>query len=145
LFFELIISAAAYAQLKRHRMATITTGPYDPELGITIPPVLAKTEGEKILVEASRQSADLVRKISEVSPESTPYGLLACHNRRVLLKINAREMIHLSRLREDEHAQWDIRHLTQEMVRLSRNLMPGCMLPACGKHMYGSYRKTLGL
>jgi thymidylate synthase ThyX len=32
LTFELVVSASCYAQLKRHRMATMTAQPYDPEL-----------------------------------------------------------------------------------------------------------------
>ena len=37
LTFELIISATCFAQVKRHRMATITVQDYDPALGVTIP------------------------------------------------------------------------------------------------------------
>jgi flavin-dependent thymidylate synthase len=143
--FELDISAAAYAQLKRHRMATITAGDYDPELPITIPPVIRGTRGETILRNAGVKSYDLVQKIFRLSPESGPYVYLACHRRRVLLKTNARELIHLSRLREDEHAQWDIREQVSAMVRLARQVMPGCMLPACGKHVFEEYRRQLGL
>ena len=38
--FELVIDASALAQLKRHRMSTQHWGPYDPELGVTIPPMV---------------------------------------------------------------------------------------------------------
>jgi len=36
LTFELIISATCFAQLKRHRMATLTAQPYNPNLGVTV-------------------------------------------------------------------------------------------------------------
>ena len=142
--FELELSAAAFAQLKRHRMATITTGDYDFDLPITIPPVLRGTPGDSILKNASEESRELIRKISLISSESIPYAVLSCHRRHVLLKTNARELIHLSRLREDEHAQWDIRECISAMIRLAREKLPGCLLPACGKHSYEDHRRKLG-
>jgi len=39
LLFELTVSASCFAQLKRHRMATIITQPYQLELGVTIPKI----------------------------------------------------------------------------------------------------------
>lgn len=143
--FELVISAVAFAQLKRHRMATLSAGGYDADLPVTIPPVIRGTRGETILRNACKKSCDLARKISLVSPESAPYAYLACHRRRVLLKINARELIHLSRLREDEHAQWDIREYVSAMIGFAREVMPGCMILACGKHMFEEHRKQLSL
>ncbi|MGB3976582.1 MAG: FAD-dependent thymidylate synthase [bacterium] len=143
--FEINLSAAAFAQLKRHRMATITAGDYDFDLPIAIPPVLRETRGESILKNASEESRELIQKISLISSESIPYAVLSCHRRRVLLKTNARELIHLSRLREDEHAQWDIRECISTMVHLAREKLPGCLLPACGKHAFENYRKELSL
>jgi len=35
--FEIVLSASCYAQLKRHRIATLLSQPYDPGLGISIP------------------------------------------------------------------------------------------------------------
>jgi len=40
LHFELVVSAGCFAQLKRHRMATLTGQDYDPSLGVTIPPAV---------------------------------------------------------------------------------------------------------
>jgi len=37
LCFELVVSAACFAQLKRHRVATIIAQDYDPGLGVVIP------------------------------------------------------------------------------------------------------------
>lgn len=141
--FELIISAAAFAQLKRHRMATLTMGKYDPGLGMTVPPILQGTRGEEILINAFRESNLLAEKISDISEEAVNYAYLACHRRRILMKINARELIHMSRLREDEHAQWDIRAITSQMVHHARQVTPGCMMPACGKHVFEDRRREM--
>lgn len=142
--FEVIISAAAYAQMKRHRMASMNSGPYDPSLGLTIPPVVLGTRGEALFEAAAKESAAMMQRIGDVAPAAAPYGTLACHRRRLTLAMNARELIHLSRLREDFHAQWDIRELSREMIRIARDRIPGCMIPACGKDAFDTYKESLG-
>ncbi|MBN1297140.1 FAD-dependent thymidylate synthase [bacterium] len=143
--FELLISAAAYAQLKRHRMVTLRPGPYDPRLDITIPPVLKEGRGEVILRSAAAESAAIAHRMMCQAPLAAPYAFLACHRRRIIMKVNARELIHLSRLREDVHAQWDIREIVTAMVTLARAQLPGCMIAACGKHAFEAYRQSLGI
>lgn len=143
--FEIVLSAAAFAQLKRHRMATLVSGLYDPTLGVTIPPILKGTAGEQVLLKAVEASGKLAESIESIAQELVPYAFLACHRRRVLMKINARELIHLSRLREDEHAQWDIRSIATRMVTLAREVTPGCMLPACGKHAFQERQRQFEL
>jgi len=53
------------------------------------------------------------------------------HNRRTLLSLNARELIELSRLRADKHAQWDVRDRTAAVVALVDTVHPGIAW-ACG-------------
>ena len=36
------LSAACFGQLKRHRMSTLNTQPYDIALGVTMPPAIAE-------------------------------------------------------------------------------------------------------
>jgi len=43
-----------------------------------------------------------------------------------LITLNLREMYHMSRLREDESAQWDIRQLVGQMSELARQVFPIC-------------------
>jgi len=52
------------------------------------------------------------------------YILTNAHRKRVLLKTNAREFYHISRLREDPTAQWDIRNVTEKMSRLAKKHLP---------------------
>ena len=40
--FDIALSAAGFGQLKRHRMATMNTQPYDPGLGVTLPPSISE-------------------------------------------------------------------------------------------------------
>jgi flavin-dependent thymidylate synthase len=134
--FNIQISAAAFGQLKRHRMASITAAPYNPALGITVPPAMKDTAAETLLRDAAAEAVRLSERISKVSPMAAPYCLLGAHRRNVMMQVNARELIHLSRLREDTHAQWDIRDITGRMIKLAARKMPLCMSMAAGKHEF---------
>ncbi len=142
--FEICISAAAYAQLKRHRMMTLTAGPYNHSLDVTVPPIMSGNHCESVLRRAAEESFKMSKLLSDFSPGNNAYAMLGCHRRRVVLKINARELIHMSRLREDEHAQWDIRKIVSQMIELARIKMPGCMQLACGKDVFEAHKKSLG-
>ena len=64
------------------------------------------------------------------------YVLTNAHRRRALLKLNLRELYHVSRLREDATAQWEIRRTAAEMSRLARRAMPLAGLLLGGKDSY---------
>ncbi|MBP1661469.1 MAG: putative alternative thymidylate synthase, partial [Candidatus Aminicenantes bacterium] len=73
------------------------------------------------------------------------YVLTNAHRRRVLLKVNLRELYHISRLREDATAQWEIRRVSAEMDRLAAKVMPLSCLLLGGKDAYpGIYARVFG-
>jgi len=122
LTWEWVLSAAAFAQLKRHRLAGITTAAYDPSLGFTHP---AAAGGDfagraRALVERSQATAALVDGPASV------YALLSGHRRRLTWTANLREALHFSRLREDAHAQWDIRAFAAVLSAVVREHAPLC-------------------
>ena len=49
------------------------------------------------------------------------------------MRVSARELYHLARVRADGHAQWDIRETAVRMVALGRKAMPLTLLLAAGK------------
>jgi thymidylate synthase ThyX len=61
------------------------------------------------------------------------------------MKLNARELYHLARLRTDAHAQWDIRELSEKMLRAARKVMPQTLMMACGKDSFDKLYKSLFL
>lgn len=136
LTFELIISASCFAQLKRHRLATITAQPYNPNLGWTIPNSVAEIKEHRTFKEMLNRAEELYDRISAINPAAAQYALTNSHQRRVLLTLNARELYHLSRLRKDMSAQWDIRDVVNRMVEQARNVMPLTLTLACGKDEY---------
>ncbi|MEN9979837.1 MAG: FAD-dependent thymidylate synthase [candidate division WOR-3 bacterium] len=143
--FELVISAACFAQLKRHRLTTITAQPYDPDLGWTIPVSIAELKEHKSFKEVLSLTEEVYDKIAAVNPAAAQYVLTNSHQRRVLLTLNARELYHLSRLRQDSSAQWDIRDIVSRMVEQARNVMPLTLLLAGGKDVYPKvYQELFG-
>lgn len=126
LTFELVVSAAAFAQLKRHRMATLTPGPYEPALGVTVPSAFYEAGVEALMGEAEADALQIWAKIQALRPEAAPYVCLNAHRRRVVVTMNLRELYHFSRLRESKHAQWDIRALAKAMATLARQAFPVC-------------------
>jgi len=120
--FELIVSASCYAQLKRHRIATIIPQPYDCSLGLAVPGTFVRSKAVGILrAGAGRAERYYRRHRGELAAE---YALLNAHRRRVLLACNLRELYHFSRLRSDMSAQWEIRMLSDGMCRLAREKAP---------------------
>jgi thymidylate synthase ThyX len=58
--------------------------------------------------------------------------------------MNARELYHFSRLRQDGHAQWEIRGIANRMVEVAKRFCPLTMSLACGKDAF-EQRKTVML
>lgn len=121
---QMTLSAAAFGQLKRHRMATLQAAPYDPGLGLTIPPSLGGAGLEEVLVRAGQDAAGLWSLLGGPADPVASYALLNAHRREALVTLNLREIYHVSRLREDAHAQWDIRTLAASLSGLARQAFP---------------------
>lgn len=136
LTFELIISASCFAQIKRHRMMSMTCQPYNPNVGWTIPVSVAEIKEHRNFKEILGRTEDSYERIREHHPAAAQYVLTNSHQRRVLVTLNARELYHLARLREDLTAQWDIRDIVSRMVEQARNVMPLTLVLASGKGNY---------
>jgi thymidylate synthase ThyX len=131
--FELVLSSSCFAQLKRHRMSTIIAQDYNPHLGVTVPPSIKAIGQRKDFTEIMRHTQHAYEQIKKKAPLTAAYVLTNAHRKRVLMKFNARELYHLARLRADQHAQWDIRDLTEKMLKQAKKVMPLTLMMACGK------------
>jgi flavin-dependent thymidylate synthase len=145
LTFELTVSASCFAQLKRHRMATMTAQDYEPALGVTVPPsveAVGAAAGFRDVVERTDAAYAILK---EAAGPAAAYVLTNAHRRRVLLNVNVRELYHLARLREDASAQWEIRRVAAEMSKLARARFPLAAMLLCGKDAYpGRYEEIFG-
>jgi flavin-dependent thymidylate synthase len=127
--FQFDVSASCFAQLKRHRMATIIKSQYAIESGYVIPPQLMLLNQRERFEQAYAKISNLYAKLD---CNIAPYILTNAHKVRVVMKANLRELYHFSRLRSDSHAQWEIQELSdvlitkiQEVAPLSASLMMG--------------------
>ena len=141
--FDLVVSASCFAQLKRHRMATLVSQDYDPALDVTVPPSIAAIGMEAPFREMMARTEETYGIIRRAAAPAAPYILTNAHRKRVLMKMNARELYHIARLRADRHAQWDIRRLTERMLALGREAMPLTLMMAGGKDRFAEiYRSS---
>ncbi|MEO0089185.1 MAG: FAD-dependent thymidylate synthase [candidate division WOR-3 bacterium] len=137
LVFEVVISAAAFAQLKRHRLMTLISQYYNPELKFTIPPSVIDKNLEKEFRKKMKEVEELFYSLKEkLGIEKAQYILTNAHRKRILIGLNPRELYHISRLREDKEAQWEIREITQKMSNLAKQKMPEVFLLLGGKDRY---------
>jgi len=143
LTYELTVSASCFAQLKRHRMATLLCQDYNPELGVTVPDSIRETDMEAVFLEAIRMTEDLYAALRKTVPVAADYCLTNAHRKRILMKINARELYHIARLRADRHAQWDIRKLAVEMIARAKAAMPLTLMLATGKDGFDACRNEI--
>lgn len=143
LTFDLEISAACFAQLKRHRMATMTAQPYDLKLGVSIPQSIKDVGAQEEFMAVIRQTEECYKTLKESLTTGAEYVLTNAHRRRVLMKVNARELYHMARLREDMTAQWDIRQVVGKMSRRAKEVMPLTFLLLGAKDSYPEFYKAL--
>jgi flavin-dependent thymidylate synthase len=146
LTFSLLVSASCFAQLKRHRMATLSAQDYDPALGVTMPPTIEAVGAGGEFGELVARTNDTYEALLRKTGGAAAYVLTNAHRRRVLLKVNVRELYHISRLRQDPTAQWEIRELAGRMSDLARKEMPLAGMLLGGKEDYPAvYRKIFGV
>ena len=138
--FMITLSASCFAQLKRHRIATLIPFQYCPELGITLPQSIELCSNcAGIARHVHRQSRILWLHIMSKYPElgyAAPYLLTNGCRRNVVLSFNARELHHIMKLRLDVHAQAEIRSVANDILRLIKNVAPEVCVMAVAKHKF---------
>jgi len=136
ILYELVVSASCYAQIKRHRMATLLKQRYDPSLGISIPDSIRRTGAVSLLREEISRAEKLYGRVIAENVEAAAYILTNAHRRRLLMGLNMRELYHLSRLRSDREAQWEIREVSDRMCELASKELPVASQMLCGKDAF---------
>ncbi len=127
--FRITLSATAYAQLKRHRMTTQLVSAYDSSLGVTVPSNIGKAGLGELFRSECRKASSVASGYGRIGE----YLLTNAHRRQVRLSVNGREFNHFIRLREDAHAQWDIRGIASQMIDLVKQKAPKSFRMTCGK------------
>ncbi len=143
LIYEVVISASGFAQLKRHRMNTLLSQNYNPDIGYTIPQSIEEVGASPDLKEVCDKSSELYKKFLSKYGRAAEYCLTNAHRRRVIVATNMRQLYHISRVREDKHAQWEIRGIANKMSKLAKNIAPATTILLGGKHEFNEIRGRL--
>ena len=125
------ISRATSHQLVRHRLASYSqqsqryVAASTPEF--VVPPSIAKDEARKKNFEATvrkiyREYAKLLEQ--GIPAEDARYLLPNAAHTKIIVTMNARELIHFFNLRCCERAQWEIRDMATEMLKLAKSAAP---------------------
>jgi len=134
--FEYLVtlSESAWAQFKRHRTATLikaSTEQQNTEIIIpaSIREINRSDEWKRLFKEVKNHRRPLPRHLGA-------YLHLNAESTSVYAKLNLRELYHFSRLRCDEHAQWEIRDLAQQMVNQANPHAPCATSRLGGKSQF---------
>ena len=120
-------------------MASLLVGPYDPSLGVVVPPSVCDCGEGASFVRITEYAEGLHAGLVGAGEAVTDYLLTNAHCRRVLLKMNLRELYHFSRLRMDGHAQWEIRDLAGKMCSAAADKLPLSARYLGGKDRFGEF------
>ena len=115
--FELVSDFGAFRDLQRHRMLTIQWQELTPALGYAVPGevIEAGLEGRwRGAVEAAEAAWGEVRRDL---PEQAQYLVTLAHRVRYVIKLNAREALHLIELRTSPQGHPSYRRICREMLR----------------------------
>ncbi|MCP4135394.1 MAG: FAD-dependent thymidylate synthase [bacterium] len=141
--FDVTVSASNYAQLKRHRISTQIVQDYNPALGYTVPPNIVEIGKKEEFDRIMEATGELYSRLQEQDQGMQNYILTNAHRRRVLFKLNGRELYHFTGLRDDEHAQWDIQDSAQKIRSLVEEAAPLTSLMLCGKDSFSEKQKKV--
>jgi flavin-dependent thymidylate synthase len=138
LTYRVHLSASAFAQMKRHRMMTLLPMPYglDCYFPARVGDWGGTMEGSQALTNIQKESGNLMMlaKAAGVPPE---YAALNATQRDCIIHLDLRELYAMSRLREDGHAQAEIRARVTEMSRQAREALPLLASRLGGKDVFG--------
>lgn len=135
------VSRALMAQITRHRIATFSVKSQryvkhmEPE-AVTPPSVAADSAAAEVFEEAMAAAWHAYRELVRlgVPKEDARFVLPNACTTNIVFTMNARELRHFFRLRCCNRAQWEIRALAIDMLRLVREIAPTLFRnagPAC--------------
>lgn len=116
--FEIVSDYGAFRDLQRHRMLTIQWQELTPALGYEIPTEVAAAGLAPRWRDAVSTAEAAYQSVASRFPEQAQYLVTLGHRMRYLIKLNAREAMHLIELRTSPQGHPSYRRICQEMHRL---------------------------
>lgn len=125
------VSRAMLAQITRHRIASFSVQSQRyvnmDEFGYVVPPSIAANQDALDEYEHFMDRADLVYtylRSCGIPAEDARFVLPNACETRMIVTMNARELLHFFSLRCCKRAQWEIRAVADEMLRLCMEVAP---------------------
>jgi len=126
------ISRACSHQLVRHRIASYSQQSqrycaYDSSIQYIIPPGIKKDKDKlKIFRDTISSMHQAYRSLLYlgVEPEDARFVLPNATPTNIIVTMNARGLLHFFKLRCHHRAQWEIRELAKEMLRVVKEIAP---------------------
>ena len=116
--FEVVSDYGAFRDLQRHRMLTIQWQELTPALGYAIPREVDAAGLATRWRDAVGAAEAAHQRIAAHFPQQAQYLVTLGHRVRYLIKLNAREAMHLIELRTSPQGHPSYRRVCQEMHRL---------------------------
>lgn len=114
--FDLLLDQGAYFEVKRHRMMTQTPQRLSTRNGYAIPALIAAAGVLTTYTSAMEKAAATFEKLADFNAEVASYVVPNGYNRRVLLHLNLRSLVHFIRLRSAPNAHFSVRRVAQRMA-----------------------------
>jgi thymidylate synthase ThyX len=114
--FDLLIDQGAYFEIKRHRMMTQTPQSLTASLGYAVPRVMADAGVIAPYRAAMETARSAYNQLARFNPAVASYVVPNGYNRRVLLNLNLRSLVHFIRLRSAPNAHFSVRRAAQRMA-----------------------------
>lgn len=139
------LSRAALAQLTRHRLASFDVQSQRyvklDNLELVVPESFKKAGMEQVAIEQMMHSMAMYKQLLEagVPAEDARYVTPQAVPTKLVMTMNARELLHFFSLRTCNRAQWEIRELADEMLKIVKKIFPvvfnnagpGCVTGKC--------------
>ena len=148
------ISRACSHQLVRHRVASYSQQSQryvkEEQFDYVIPPSIKQDpalmkEFEKCMAEAQENYTKVLKRLEklgfkgESGQQDARYLLPNAAETKIVVTMNARELLHFFRVRCCNRAQWEIREMAERMLALVKGVAPtifarsgpGCLYAAC--------------
>jgi flavin-dependent thymidylate synthase len=135
--FELSMSESCWAQFKRHRYCTILRKGGNSQI-VKIPESIRRINRSEEWLHLARQASRLGNSLPNKLNQLSAYYRINASILTVYAKMNLREIYHFTRLRSDEHAQWEIRELSHLMADQIKKSAPHAASLLCGKSEFPS-------
>ena len=113
--FDILIDFGAFRDIQRHRMLSQINQNFAPSYGYNIPQGIIEAGLEKQFMRCMEMAHEGYNKICKKFPQEASYVLPMAFKKRVLFKVNLRELYHLIELRTTSAAHSSYKKIAQNL------------------------------